>query len=280
MVVVGIDPEWFASGYREITGENIHCFNFGIDASSAVSTSAIAKIMMEDYHLRLLIVGTDARDYVLSRDDPDVAVLLNTPWIGYRTGTFSLEGWLMDVSYFYRYRQHLNRLLRFKYEDTLVRSSQSNPRLQQNGYTRLIKISSDVNNPPDPNSDSYAIPYYSRIFDSYEILDTNLNAMEGVLASGNSDIQILVIEMPVTNGYYFFFGNGTADYNKFVNAIETLTEEYQVPFWQTESMDLIPDDGWVDYSHMNSTGAKLFSAWLGRQVAQAELDGMLRISHK
>ena len=60
----GFDPRAFASGYREIKGQDIRCFNFGIDSSSAASTHAIARVMLEDYHPRLLIIGTDARDYV------------------------------------------------------------------------------------------------------------------------------------------------------------------------------------------------------------------------
>jgi hypothetical protein len=29
---------------------------------------------------------------------------------------------------------------------------------------------------------------------------------------------------------------------------------------------MIPDDGWSDYSHLNVTGAEIFSDWLGQQV--------------
>ena len=33
--------------------------------------------------------------------------------------------------------------------------------------------------------------------------------------------------------------------------------------------NMIPDDGWVDYSHLNTKGAKIFSEWLAHRVGQA-----------
>jgi hypothetical protein len=257
MVDVGFDPEAFARGYREIKGQDIRCFNFGIDSSSAASTHAIARIMLEDYHPRLLIIGTDARDYVVPQDALEIAVLMDAPWIKYRLGDFSLEGWLMDISYFYRYRQHLNRLLRFNYEGTLLDASNHNESLLPNGYTTLEMVSAHVNHPPDPNNDSYEV--------------------EQTLASNKSDVQILVVEMPVSDGYYYFFGNGKDDQRQFVHAICTLAARYQVPFWQTGSMDLILDNEWADYGHVNRKGAEHFSSWLGSQVAQAEINRMLRV---
>ena len=277
MVDVGFDPRAFASGYREIKGQDIRCFNFGIDSSSAASTRAIARVMLEDYHPRLLIIGTDARDYVVPPDALEIAVLVDTPWIKYRLGNLSLDGWLLDISYFYRYRQHLNRLLRFNYEGTLLEASHQNESLLPNGYTPLEMVSPEVNQPPDPNNDSYEVQYYSRIFSSYQMIDTNLDALEQTLASNKSEVQILVVEMPVSDGYYYFFGNGKKDQRQFVDAINRLAARYQIPFWQTGSMDLISNDEWADYSHLNRRGAEHFSAWLGSQVAQAEIHKMLRV---
>jgi len=48
MVDTGFDPAAFDTGYKEMTGRDIHCFNFGIDASTAASTAALARIVIED----------------------------------------------------------------------------------------------------------------------------------------------------------------------------------------------------------------------------------------
>ncbi len=275
MVDVGFDPEAFEKAYQEITGKNIQCFNFGLDASSAASTQAIAKILVEDYHPRLLIVGTDARDYVLPREDPDVSVILDTPWVQYRLGNFSLDGWLLEKSYFYRYRQHLNRLLRFDLKDTLVKDTFFAYELRPNGLNVISKIATDSNDPPDPNDQSYQVQYYGRIFKSYQVLDLNLEALKQTLALQSPGMQVVVVEMPVPDGYYYFFGNGSEDHGKFIQSVKTLTAMQEVPFWQTEPLNNIPDNGWSDYTHMNTTGADVFSSWLGRQVGQGELNGSL-----
>ena len=270
MVDLGFDPDAFRKGYRESTGQDIRCFNFGIDASSAASAAALAQILIEDYHPRLLIYGTDARDYAVPQEDPDAAVILGTPWVKYRLGGFSLDGWLTEYSYLYRYRQHLSRLVRFQFEGTLRSQTKQNFEILRNGFTPYTTVSTYINDPPDPQDDRFEVRYYTRIFSSYRMLEANVDALEQVMSHNGLDTQVIVVEMPVADGLYYFFGNGENDYQRFIVQMNELSKLHQVPFWQTESLDLIPDNGWVDYSHMNATGAKVFSSWLGQQVGEAE----------
>lgn len=271
MVDVGFDPASFQMGYYELTGQDIRCFNFGIDASSAVSTAALAKILVEDYHPRFLIIGTDARDYAVPSTDGDPVAILETPWVQYRQGYFSLDGWFLDNSYFYRYRQHLSRLAHFNFEDTLWSETRLNFPILPNGFTPLSKISTYVNTPPDPMDTSYEVTYYGRIYSSYQMLDENLAALESMLEHNGPTTEVIVVEMPVSDGLYYFFGNGEKDYERFITRVNELAELHQVPFWRTEPLDSIPDDGWSDYSHVNVTGAGIFSVWLGEQVGRLEV---------
>jgi hypothetical protein len=276
IIDVGFDPDAFHEGYREETGRDIHCFNFGIDASTAASTAALARIIVEDYHPRLLIIGTDARDYAVPREDHDPSVVLNSPWVAYRQGELSLEGWLLEHSYLYRYRQHLGRLARFQFEDTLWSNTKLTYEILPNGFTPLDKVSTYINNPPDPGDDSFEVTYYTRIYSSYQMLPENLDALESITEYNKSGVQVIVVEMPVADGLYYFFGNGASDYNKFLTTVDELATSHHVPFWQTEPLDFIPDNGWVDYSHLNRTGAVIFSTWLGQQVARAEDEGSIK----
>ena len=269
-VDTGFDPAAFERGYREMTGQDIDCFNFGIDASSAASTAALAQIIVEDYHPRLLIIGTDARDYAIPKEDHEPAVVLNTPWVAYRQGNFSLEGWLLDHFYLYRYRQHLARLARFQLEDTLWSRTKLNYEILPNGFTPLSKVGTYINDPPDPEDHSFEVTYYTRIYSSYQMLDANLEGLKSMMEYHQSGIAVILVEMPVSDGLYYFFGNRESDYNRFLARVGELATMHHVPFWQTESLDFIPDTGWVDYSHLNKTGAEVFSLWLGQQVGRAE----------
>lgn len=277
MMDVGFDPDSFEEGYRKITGRDIQCFDFGIDASSAVSAAALARILVEDYHPRLLIVGTDARDYAVPSVDLDPAVILDSPWIKYRQGILSLDGWLLEHSYLYRYRQHLGRLVRFQFKDTLWSETQINFPILPNGFTRLSEVATYINDPPDPKDDSYEVTYNTRLYSDYQMLEENLEALERIMEFNTPETQVIIVEMPVSDGLYYFFGNGERDYNRFVARVGELASLHQVPFWRTEPLDSIPDEGWADYVHMNITGAQIFSGWLGQQVGTAEVQGLLHI---
>lgn len=271
MVDVGFNPDAFQDAYRQVTTRKIRCFNFGIDAGSAASTSALMKILMEDFHPRFMIFGTDPRDYAVPSNDRDPAVILNTPWVRYRQGNFSLEGWLLENSYFYRYRQHLSRLVHFRFEDTLWAETQLKFPIRANGFTPIATISTRVNEPPDPDDTSFEVTYYSRIYSPYTMLDENLVALKKIMAYNGPETQVIVVEMPVSDGLYYFFENGKADYASYISRVADLGSLHQIPFWQTEPLDSIPADGWWDYSHLNVIGAEVFSAWLGRQVANLDL---------
>jgi hypothetical protein len=276
MVDTGFDPAAFETGYRELTGRDIHCFNFGIDASSATSTAALMRIVVEDYHPRFLMIGTDPRDYAIPKEDTDSAVVLNTPWVAYRQGDFSLEGWLLDHSYLYRYRQHLGRLARFQFEDTFWSNTKLNFEILPNGFTPLSKVSTYINDPPKPGDDSFEVTYYTRIYSSYRMLPENLKSLESIMNYNETGIPVILVEMPVSDGLYYFFGNREADYDRFLTRVGELATLHHVSFWQTEPLDFIPDNGWVDYSHLNKTGAAVFSTWLGQQVARAEHEGSIK----
>lgn len=271
MVDVGFDPDAFQDAYQQVAGRKIRCFNFGIDASTAVSTYALMRILMEDFQPRFMIVGTDARDYVVPSTDRDPAAILDSSWVQYRQGNFSLEGWLLENSYFYRYRQHLSRLVHFQDEGTLWSDTKLSLPILPNGFTEVTTIKAHVDEPPTPDDTSYEVTYYSRIYSSYIMLDENLSALEKMMAYNGLKTQVILLEMPISDGIYDFFGNGKADYDQYVSRVGQAAALHEIPFWRTEALESIPDDGWSDYNHLNVTGAQVFSAWLGMQVAAIDI---------
>ena len=267
------NPEIFQDAYKEVAGIDIHCFNFGINASAAASTAVLAHILIDEYNPHLLIIGTDPRDYALPSSDPDVTTIVDSTWVRYQLGDFSLDGWLLDVSYLYRYRQHISRLLRFRFKDTLWSDTKLNFPILPNGLTEIDKVNMLVNDPPDPQDDSEEVAYFKKIYTPYVMLDENLTALEAIMKYNHSGTQVVIIEMSMADGLYYFFENGETDYNRYIDRVNELAGKYQVPFWRTEPLDLIPDDGWSDYIHLNPKGARAFSIWLGKQVAAYNLQG-------
>jgi hypothetical protein len=267
MVWGGFDPLAFTQTYQSKTGQDIRCFNFGVDGMPASASGVLAEILIEDYHPQLLIYGTDARDYAVTRDARDAVVLLDSPWLQYRQGRFTVEGFLFEHSYLYRYREQLCRLLRFDY--TQLRSGPDRSPTTGYGFDPNDRIGSFVQTIPDPQDPRGPIQYYFSVLSDYQMLPVNLDGLEKIVAQNDQDTQVLVVEMPVPETYMYFFANREEDYQRFINRARQMAADHDVPFVQTTPLNLIPDDGWVDYSHLNTRGAGIFSAWLGKQMGEA-----------
>lgn len=269
MVWRGFDPHAFALAYQAQRGQALRCFNFGVDAMPAAGAGILAEILIADYHPRLLIYGTDARDYAVLREDRDATVLLDTPWMQYRSGRFTVEGFLLEHSYLYRYRELLQRLLRFDYSQWRPEPNRS-PSARY-GFGPVSKVGSFVQTIPDPQDPRPPIQYYFTVLSDYQMLPENLAGLEQIVALNEADVDVavVVVEMPVPETYMHFFANGQEDYRRFIEQVGDVAAEHGVPFWQTTPLNLIPTNGWVDYSHLNSRGAGRFSTWLGEQLGGA-----------
>lgn len=259
MVLNGFIPAVFDREFYEGSGERISCFNFGVDGMSPVSTSALAQILMETYHPRLLVFGTDARDFAVAQDSWENTVFTDMSWIQYRLGRFNVPGWLVDHSYLYRYRYVLADMMRLSIQKGQYATS------SQYGFESTDDVF-PVNLPPNPNDPAYQIQYYYSILDNYSVLPENQIALRQILAQQDETTTIVAVEMPVTDSYFRFFDDPAADYDEFLDVLRTTTTEYHVQLLETTHLDLIPDDGWMDYSHLNNKGAVVFSEWLGQEI--------------
>jgi hypothetical protein len=268
-VNLDFDPAAFAVGYKGATGQPLNCFNFGIDAATAVSAAALAQILIEDYQPGLLIYGTDARDYVVPSNAPDAASVLESSWIQYRLGHLSLKGWLVEHSYFYRYIQQLYHLLHFSFNTVLTPLIEPTSDITDNGFIPKSIVSTYVEEPPDPQHGFVELSYYQRILSNYEMLQENTDGLQRIMGHNLRDTKVMVVQMPVATGYYYLFGRGQDDYQTFVDEVKILSKEQQVTFWQPNPQELLPDDGWSDYNHLNTKGAAVFSRWLGQQVGHS-----------
>jgi hypothetical protein len=272
-VDLGFDPMAFSNSFEDETGVPLHCFNFGIDASSMAATAAIAQILIEDYQPRLLIVGTDARDYAVSEYDEDAAVVLGTEWVRYRLGERSLKGWLVEHSYLFRYRRILGRMTRFDFRDW--GGAPLNHEISPDGQTRVATIGENVHHAPSEDGDSYIVSYLTGLLGNYRMLPENLEALRKVTGLQGQGRAIVIVEMPLPEGYFTFFGDEKADYELFVQQVQQMSESGGLAFIPAMSTDDLPAGGWVDYLHLNASGARVFSRWLAERMAHLAMEGKI-----
>ena len=262
LVWLGFNPEAFAEAYKQQTGQDIHCFNFGIETLPANGAGALAKILVKDYRPKLFIYGVSARDYAVTREAEDSTVILDTPWVRYRTGIFSVKGWLFTHSYLYRQLQNIRSLL---YLDLgILQSNVGSSFYDLHGSLPKRDVAKEVN---IKAADENAL----RWLYEYEIQPENVRGLEQVIEQNGSDVHLIVVEMPVQQSYFGYFANGKQDYDQFINMVSSLMTINEVPFLQASSEQNIPADGWWDKSHLNMQGASAFSQWLGREIGKVLL---------
>ena len=266
MVWRGFEPVAFNAGYQSQSGEEMRCFNFGVDGMPASMAGAIARILVEDYHPRILLFGIDARDLAVPTTYDDHRSLAEMDWLRYRMGEPSLKGWFIEHSNLYRYRVAIQRLLHFDYQG-IQRGDRNSDLASRFGYDLELDVG-DVTIPPDPLDADGSEQYYFRLLADYQIHAEDVTGFEQVLKQKSNLEHLLVVELPVPETYYAFFGNQRSDYERFVSEVGRISAAQGVQFILTDTWQVIPLEGWVDYSHLNLRGARAFSQRLGVEVAK------------
>jgi hypothetical protein len=258
LVWLGVDPDIFEIAYKHETGQDINCFNLGIETMSASAAGVIANFVVDRYQPHLLIYGTSARDYAVGAETEETEAIINTPWLQYYLGNHSIRGWLYTHSLTIRYLREMRSLFRLDLDEIETIGSDSR---SLNGFLAKTRPAKDIHF-------QHAADDAAKWLQPYEIQQANLLGLEQVVDLQSDDLQVVVVEMPVSDTYYNFFTNGRQDYDRFIHQIEDLLGAKGSELLRTSTDHPVPNDGWWEYSHMNAIGAKAFSKWLGREVGR------------
>ncbi len=252
----GINPEVFAQAYQTETGQAIVCFNFSLEGIRAYTVGGLARLLANDLKPKLIIFGTSARDYADRTLNPSPAHpdnVVDSDWVQYRLGKWSVKGWLIDHSLGYRY------LLRFEQGSVFNDGNSSDSAgMGGYGYNEMIGV--------DPTFDPKAEVGIN--FPNYTMAPDDLQGLSELLDLQAQGIQIVTVEMPVQPAYYQSFANGQTDYQKFTTEVTRRTQAHYIPFWRVAEQPDIPANGWWNNLHMNNVGAIVFSEWLGKRTGQ------------
>lgn len=270
MVWLGINPLVVDEVFQSRTGQEIHCFTFGVSALPASSAGLIASVLVEKYHPKLLIYGTFARDYAIPAKAEDATVVSKTPWLQYQNGEFNFEGWLYTHSYLFKYKDHVRSLLLLNFEE-VIPQYKGLPLYREYGFEPKLNIRIDVLEPPDLEEAVNRDP--RRWLYHYEILEENIEGLRQVMRQSEHGVEVIVIEMPLHDTALDFFLNGKQDYEKYIHQVDEITALSKTPFWRTKDQPEIPKEGWWDYFHLNIHGAQPFSEWLANELSEAYLQG-------
>jgi hypothetical protein len=261
VVLNALDPDLVAEAYTQHTGEPLACYNFGIPALSSRTAGLIAELLVERYQPRLLVYGLTLRAvadgvWESGRIYNDVA---GTPWVRYERGTFSVAGWLTAHSSAFRHFLAYRNWTQHEFSNRLSEHKNA-PR---DGYMPF-----DARSPLDPAA--ITTPSY---FAPFVMSPQELAGLDQVLAL-QGQTRVVLVDMPLPLFFREGFDGGAAAYQGHITDLDARGAEWGVPLWQTNPLDMIPDDHWAkDGQHVNGLGARILSGWLGEQIAALEQGG-------
>ncbi len=264
--LMGVDPDALSSGYRTRTGQGLRCFNFGVAGMTASAAGAVAPILVNRHRPWLLIYVVSARDVGQSVDGP---LLANTPWVQYRRGRFSFNGWLTEHSAAFRYY-----LLYRQWLDPLRWPAARSPA----GTTPegFFPLASGL--PLSPALWAHTQRTYADIVNQPPS-QPELVGFSRLLELSGGDTQVVVVEAPAHERLRRWARHATGFYADATAHMRQAARQQRVTFWRVPTWRVVPADGWADFVHLNRRGAARFSEWLGARIAAAVQEGRLKAPH-
>jgi hypothetical protein len=259
-VLDGIDPEAMQAAYEEQTGKTLICQNFGVNGMGMLGETQAALALINLYQPRLIIFGTGFQD--IHSGDVDQMIAQN-PWVRYNLGQFSFDGWVTNSFLSYRYY-----LAGIGYLTTATPQDQRDfltwQTILPDGFHPLTGRAANASS-EKPGTQNYIVP------------PDSIEAIQTFMKEKSQNTQVLFVEMPISPAMYN--NNTLAENNrsKFVNTMNTDFDKSQVKIWFTQDLNLIPDERFYDPIHLNATGAKILSAWIGEELGKAVKNGALAL---
>jgi hypothetical protein len=230
----------------------------------------LADYLVNTYHPRLLIYGVSPRDFneAVVTQAFSGAELARLDWMKYQLGAFNITGWMFARLYVFQYAYFYRDGLTPGFADKLDSRRQVESKLAADGYFPSDHVLSGSMSTNEKN-------HILQLYQDYKPLPEEIAGLQRMIALDRSgQTRLVLVEMP-------FYPDivtrllGVDVYEDFNRQVESYAFPAGVRYWPTTLLDLIPAEGWDDLNHLNTTGAAIFSAWLGDQIGAAVKAGDL-----
>ena len=252
-----LDPRELDAGLREAGARPLRCYNFGLPSLTVEEAAALAQILVADYRPDVLVYGFTARDFRSTALLNDPARVLGVPWVRYRRGEPSFEGWLAAHSAAYRQALPYRLLLRprawtaMRWHDQRPSFDGYQPSGAVGGMSGVVlrppaagAVTGDGDR-PTPSADA---------------------ALATLLDLRRAGVQVVLVEIPVSRAALRAFAPLLAGYRSFTRDLRDRASE-QGAWFVHRSAAFLGEDDFGDPVHMNPEGARRWSRWLGGRLA-------------
>lgn len=268
LVQRSINPEMFQSAYQDQTGQEIRCFNFALSGFVPSDTSDFAEFLIRRYHPRLLVYGLAARDFSPRIEQRRNSDPVDLAWMKYERGEFSTEGWLIEHFQSYRYYLMVDDWMSPKFTT----------QFKQRSRDEQLATTSDGF---QPRTEVFEVPADVQTIRATTGLGSKLSARTVDRVESFIRLQpqfpgtaLEVVEVPV-HPILFTYLIDQDRYHTLMTSLEDIARSQGVFFLSSTSLPPLPPEAWGDEIHMNSTGAEIYSTWLGEQLGIAVHQGRL-----
>jgi hypothetical protein len=251
-----IDPAVIERVYLEKTGQTIHCFNLGLPAMTIETATALADAAVARFHPKVIIYAILPRD--IHDTIANIEYLAETDWIRYNRGASSLNGWLVNRSYGWRY------YLTWRYWLAIpnrAKMEEETRFLTSKGFQPAM----DVREPYIENLTMTP----ARLREAWND-PRQAAALERFIALQQKGVTIVFLEGPAYHESDASDAETWRVYEtEYLPTLTKILDENQIPFWRTQEIAIrIPKEHWYDWLHLNQHGAAAFSQWLGGMMAE------------
>lgn len=263
MVNTGIDPDILAARYKELTGQHLRIFNFGVEGLTVAPIEKIAQILEAKYHPGTILLYTEIRDYAANNGLDVQEQFLGTDWMQYRMGESSFEGWLIDSSRALQYLLPFRNWSSATFLDDYAVAQQRFKKTTAAGYEADQTVGENVDQVPNPNDPEEALSY--KMFKTYSMDAGRIEDLRQIIQLQNQGTKVLVSEFPVYPTYFDYFSAGVPEqYHQQITQIIKNAGSLYLP---ALAYDEIPLDGRADNHHLNYKGAPIYSNLLAEELA-------------
>lgn len=246
-----VDPEIFNSEYYALTHQELICFNFSLAGFPPSSAYDVAQFLVKRYQPKVIFYGVAPGEFTPRFNNRPV---YSTEWVSFHNSLFSIEGWLLETSFTYRYSLPLMRYVFISDYRRLYNAFEK--RLSRHGHDRL--------------ENSLTIGPISIGDTPYKIDPESFRGYQGLINLNSSSTKIIIIEEPLHPIVFpnYLHGGEEAYQKDFLQPVLSELFSRQIDFWATNpdvARLLSVDTAWADAAHLNFSGAEIFSRWLARQ---------------
>ena len=252
-----LDPRELDAGLRAAGARPLQCYNFALPSLTVEEAAAVSEILVTDYHPGMLLYGFTSRDFRSTTLLNDPGRIVDLPWVRYRRGAPSLEGWLVTHSAAYRQALPYRLLLRPR-EWTAMRWHDERPSFDGYQPSGVVGALNGV-----------ALPVLAKglaTSDAGRPTTSALAALAELLDLRRAGVQVVLVEIPVSRTALRAFAPVLREYDSFAGGLRDRATA-QGAWFVRRSGAFLGDEAFGDPIHMNPEGARRWSRWLGGRLA-------------